>query len=49
MMEKITERYLNGVIAGGDRNIYEIDPEEYRKITVLRTVLGGRTVYENEQ
>ena len=29
-----------------DRNLFEIPPEEIRSVRVLRTICGGRTVYE---
>jgi len=28
-------------------DLTKIPPQEYTKVTVLRTVVGGRTVYQN--
>ena len=32
-----------------DRDLFACDPEEYRSVKVVKTVVGGKTVYEENR
>ena len=32
-----------------DRDLFSCDPEKYRSVKVIKTVVGGKTVYEENR
>ena len=47
-MERLRQYQPKGPLLYAVANLFEIDPGEIRNITVEKTIIGGKIVYENK-